>query len=719
MDITKIPTDQLKAMLADMDAADAAKTLDITKVPTSELKAMLRAHDANDRVKGGFAALEDASPATPELQEDIVGRVQDGDVRFNSSLLDAGATGVAQGLTFGFSDEIQAGLQSGFGLLSDFDETHKNVTAEMEAARKKYPWLFFGGELAGGVTNAAGLVKSGLSASAKFAGSKLGTRIGAAAGDGALAGAAFGAGSGDGLKDRRKRAVTGGIIGAATGPFVEAAGNQVAKIFSKKVPGPGSKAVELADEFSIPLTRGQATGDVKQQAFEQAALNEAKGEKAGKILRDFAESQRIAISDAGEDLGEQFGRGEKLIEAVDDAGRIVRDSISDLARTLKDDGNAAYNAVGGRDATIAASAVRDLPNRVKGALGVTDDILDPSIAPVATRAQKLISDFAAKADGDVVGVSIHGMERLRQGLNRLKAAPGTTDAMAMKEVKEGFDAWLDDTVDNALFSGDPRVLNDLKNARGIWSRYLGMVRPKAKDDAGHVIEKFAQRDVDAVEAINWMIGSTNFGASGRPVRVVKRVKDIFGPESEQVNSLRQAAWLRITQAPRGGNAPGAAEIANRINDFVLRKGKSLANELFSPKERTQMLRYVNALKQTVPKPESTNPSKSAFAGARLLSSIGDNIAGFLGFTAGGVDVGIATRLALPMFRNTRNVAQARTAVTKPTLPARTAGGGLVGGGFVGGSERQFGLAPTRKGPMEITVRASDIPKRAGAGSKGQ
>jgi|GEM_PF-4192948 len=714
MDITKVPTDQLKAMLAKMDAVDAAPPTDITQVPTSELQAMLETQAANGRVARGFAAVDQAAPTSPELQEETEGRAQSGDPRFNSNLLDAGATGIAQGLTFGTSDEIQAALQSGFGLLSDFDETHENVSAEMEAARRKYPWLFLGGELAGGVTNAAGLIKSGLSASARFAGSKIGTRIGAAAGDGALAGAAFGAGSGDGLQDRWDRAQTGFAVGGLTGPIVEAAGNQVAKIFSKKVPGPGSEAVAKADEFGIPLTRGQATGDVKQQAFEQAALNEAKGEKAGKIIRDFAERQRQAITHAGEDLGDEFGGGDKLIEAVDDAGRIVRDSVSDLAATLKDDGNQAYNAVGRRDATIAASAVRDLPNQVKGALGVTDDILDPSIAPVATRAQKLISDFAAKADGDAVGVSIHGMERLRQGLNRLKAAPGTTDAMAMKEIKKGFDTWLDDTVDNALFSGDPRVLADLKDARGIWTQYLGIVRPKAKDDAGRVIEKFATQDVDAVEAVNWMIGSANFGASGRPVRVVKRVKELFGPDSDQINSLRQAAWLRITQAPRGGNAPGAAEVANRVNDFVLRKGKPLANELFAPKERTQMLRYVSALRQTIPKPEATNPSKSGFAASRLLASVGDNISALLGYSAGGVDAGIATRLALPIFRNTRHASQARTAITKPTLPARTTGGGLVGGGLAGGSEKQFGMAPSRSatGPLEITIRPSDIPKRA-------
>jgi len=223
---------------------------------------------ANQRVGQGFDTMAQQKPATPELQEDIVGRAQGSDARFNPSMLDAGATGAAQSLTFGTSDEIQAALQSGFGLLADYDETHKNVQAEMKAAQDKYPWLFFGGEIAGGVGNAAALVKSGLSAPARAVGKGFRKRAGAAAIDGAVAGAAYGAGTGDGWKDRRNRAMVGGGVGRVAGPVAEGVGNQIGKVFARK--GPGTEAVEEAAEFGIPLTRGQATGNLKQQQFEEA-----------------------------------------------------------------------------------------------------------------------------------------------------------------------------------------------------------------------------------------------------------------------------------------------------------------------------------------------------------------------------------------------------------------------------------------------------------------
>jgi hypothetical protein len=57
--------------------------------------------------------------------------------------------------------------------------------------------------------------------------------------------------------------------------------------------------VRQADQFGIPLTRGQATGDFTQQAYEEAARHGAKGTIAGNIMRgmDSAQAHHMQLLD--------------------------------------------------------------------------------------------------------------------------------------------------------------------------------------------------------------------------------------------------------------------------------------------------------------------------------------------------------------------------------------------------------------------------------------
>jgi hypothetical protein len=155
-------------------------------------------------------------------------------------------------------------------------------------------------------------------------------------------------------------------------------------------------------------------------------------------------------------------------------------------------------------------------------------------------------------------VSLEGLERIRQMVNRAKANPGTQDATTLIDLKRAFDDWLEETVDQSLYSGDPAAFETLKKARGLWSQYLGMTRPKKGDDAGLLISKMATQEVTPVEVSNWLFGASNVGGAGRPVRLVNRIADMFGPDSDEMSTLRQAMWLRLTFAPEGKDMPGPA-----------------------------------------------------------------------------------------------------------------------------------------------------------------
>lgn len=147
----------------------------------------------------------------------------------------AAIDGVAQGLTFNYSDEIAAGLATGFGLLGDYDQAVQAERARMAENKEKAGGYSLAGEIAGGLTTGAGLLKAGLSTLPRFANAGLRARLGAGAAEGAAYGAAYGSGAAEGGLPERAvgagvGAATGGVVGAAT-PVVGAglrAGGQAA-----------------------------------------------------------------------------------------------------------------------------------------------------------------------------------------------------------------------------------------------------------------------------------------------------------------------------------------------------------------------------------------------------------------------------------------------------------------------------------------------------------
>lgn len=130
-----------------------------------------------------------------------------------------GLEGFGQGITFGFIDEIEAGLQSATGIDGDFGEYTKNlerVRARGRDATEGAPKTALAAEIAGGLTGGIGLAKNG--ATLLKGGQSLPKSIGLGAVEGSIYGATAGAGTSDGdLADRARGLVAGGTTGAVVG----------------------------------------------------------------------------------------------------------------------------------------------------------------------------------------------------------------------------------------------------------------------------------------------------------------------------------------------------------------------------------------------------------------------------------------------------------------------------------------------------------------------
>jgi len=167
----------------------------------------------------------------------------------------------AQGLTFGFADEIEAAVRAAFDSGKTYAEVVKDVRGQIDSFRERSPAAAYGTEIAGailptiaaqfipgvGQAATAGRATQLMRAAGMGAGSQ---RVARVAGTSGAQGAVYGAGAAEGTPlERLPSAAASGAMSAVAGPLVD-----------KVAPRITAKAADLLNK-GVPLTPGQAVGE--------------------------------------------------------------------------------------------------------------------------------------------------------------------------------------------------------------------------------------------------------------------------------------------------------------------------------------------------------------------------------------------------------------------------------------------------------------------------
>lgn len=428
-----------------------------------------------------------------------------------------------------------------------------------------------------------------------------------------------------------------------------------------------------ADEFGIPLTRGQATGREAQIAFENAARNNARGQMAKAAVDSVDDTARARVAGATDDIAQ--GLGGTSDDALAAAERVTA-GVKAAEQAARSGYKAAYKAADDVGAWFEPQAVSSLPGRALDALEATTVSPTPAAADAVRALEKFTTGLQSR-DG-VVQVQFQAIETLRQ---RIGNSYGN-DPAANRQVRAvigALDDWTADLMESALYSGDPAALGLVKNARGLFKSYVQTFTRQSGDDASAIIEKMAKKDVTPTEVANWLYGASNIGAKGASVRTAKRLQKILPPEAW--DEVRSGAWLRVAKAPEGRSF-GPQAMASRIAAFVDGEGEALAKVLYTPQERATMRRFGEALKLLVPPKTTTNPSGTGYEVARLGQHMMQALASTLGFAAGGPAGGMGTMLMTGLGKNVPDAVRAmRVPATAATrLPSAAGATGAVAGG---------------------------------------
>lgn len=438
----------------------------------------------------------------------------------------------------------------------------------------------------------------------------------------------------------------------------------------------------VADRFGVPLTRGQATGDVAQVAAEENFRAGTRGQGAYDTIQGFDRMQSAAVDQARDSIVP--GSPTNRIDAAD----AVMTGVRREAEAARVAGGQAYDALDASGAAIGGDVFPRLRDEITNAVRAEGFPIDAGTPNAQAALNLLETTFANAKTGSVPFVAI---ERARQRMLGLSAAAARgsngPDQVATQATVREFDRWLDDTITDALTQGDAAVLDQAKNARALWSRYRQTFL--GKDGADNYIRKIVEDDLAPDQVAGWIYGASQNIGGGASSKIASRLKGILGEESPEWQSVRRAAWDRITQNTEGRDARGPQAMASSISELLDGKGQTLGRELFTDYERQVMAEFRDMLKVLVPPPKATNPSGSGYEVQRAMGVINQAIGGLIGAGAGGPVGAAVGRQAVQTGGSFSATLQARAAarglrVGGSSVPA------AIGGGVAAGAAAQDG-----------------------------
>jgi hypothetical protein len=125
------------------------------------------------------------------------------------------ARAVAQGGTFGFGDEIEAGIRTLGGFAGDYQKTRDDIRTKVDQFREDHPVAAYGSEIA-----ASAVLPGGVARQAVKAGMGMGKAV---AGTSALSGGLYGAGAAETTDDMLPEMAKGAGTGLAVGTVLSKA----------------------------------------------------------------------------------------------------------------------------------------------------------------------------------------------------------------------------------------------------------------------------------------------------------------------------------------------------------------------------------------------------------------------------------------------------------------------------------------------------------------
>jgi len=489
----------------------------------------------------------------------------------------------------------------------------------------------------------------------------------------------------------------------------EAAGIDVTKInekfikeFTEKLSQGESPAIAGsqagAGKFEFNLSRAQAAGDEEGIALLFEAAKGSYGKDAQVQSQAFLKQQGIDIENSASNIIKRFDKGEFNIETIEDAGQNIIQGLEKRFTTASNNVETAYNFID-KDGVFQAanSNIDELTASVTKGINSKTGIIDKELTPATIKAQKVIKDFVKKykpkkppKDGKkvrkITPATFNEFIIMKRKLSSIyKAGSNNTDRAGVNAVIKEWTKFVDDNVDNILFSADKGGVEALKKANKLASEKFKLFDIndikvnglKINDKAGKVVMKILNDpDISPDRAIDYIFGRANLGRSSDSMSIIKRLKTVFGVEGKELQkqaaknkdfqSLRTASWEKLV---RDSSKNGKFNSQSFFNNWktLKQKNKDLLDELFEPKEIKLIDEFIDEIEKTF-KGNLVNASNTASAMSRIMQTMGRGIVGIIGFKSASIQGLLLARTGYDRARDIVSQKSAASLINKELAP---------------------------------------------------
>tara|TARA_B100001057_G_scaffold478390_1_gene548770 strand:+ start:795 stop:2381 length:1587 start_codon:yes stop_codon:yes gene_type:complete len=388
----------------------------------------------------------------------------------------------AQGLSFGFADEIEAFVRSAVDSNASYADTLKEVRNKINRFRRDNPVAAYGTEIAGAIlpSIAAAFIPGGQAVAASTVGKvgqaakalglgKKGQTVTKSAAVGAGGSGLYGFGTGEGLEDSIKSAGTSAAIGAVANPAIQAVAPRITQ-----------SAKKLLDR-GVELSPGQAVGD--------SGL-------IGRSLKTLEEKVSGNVFLIGDAVESALQRSQKGFNRA-----AVEEALEDIAVKVP------KNLEGRRLIGFGQSTLKSQYAKTLGKMKLTDEAaMNSEISKLTNdlsdEIKKDITDRASRyitkkfVDGQMSGQNIKRAETLlRRDIQRLQRSGAELDAQkadALLDIKSVFS--------NELQKANPKqapILNNIDKSYGKFEIVRNAsIRRKLSEDftPGDLLQASAKSD---------------------------------------------------------------------------------------------------------------------------------------------------------------------------------------------------------------------------------
>jgi|GEM_PF-1209598 len=383
----------------------------------------------------------------------------------------------------------------------------------------------------------------------------------------------------------------------------------------------------------VPLTRGEASGNIGQQILE----GEAQKGQSGDLARQAMDSQRAQQSAAVQEnipAMQQRVAGESPMVERGVGGEVAQASLLAQRNAQQASYNKAYEtARKGGDAFVDPQQSGQISSRIAGSMSEFRPRTSPGAFGLQDEALTMLKE----------GRSIGELMDLRKAISTLASSTDGNERGAAGSLLRSLDKELLNQADERLLYGNPEsvkswldAIGQFKEFQQIWNTRGGLLSKLTAKSArdGEVVLNVAPE-----AAANAIFGSSITGVVGKPQLTRDLIKLRNMLPTDQWNGVRQELFLKLTDAATNtGKQGGITGVTfNKVWSDLKKKNPSLVKVMFTPDE-VQMFNNFGATVSTI-SGSAKNTSNSSFAVGDLLTNVLRKIGGNqMGAFAGNVPV---------------------------------------------------------------------------------